>query len=303
MTNTSTSATPEYGVRPPGYRLPDATQLGAVRLQIADLERSLLWYESVLGLAIVSRNETSATLAPKGETAALVELYERKGVKPVPRSGLLGLYHYAILLPDRESLGRFIAHLSELGMRAGMSDHFVSEAVYIYDPDGLGIEVYADRPRSAWRHTDRQLEMATNPLDARALVAAASGAPWTGLPRGTVMGHLHLHVGDIDRAAAFYHDGIGFDKTVWGYPGALFLAAGGYHHHLGTNTWAAGAPAASDNDARLIEWTIIVPGARDVDAVEASVKRAAKVVREGDAIVVRDPWGTAVRVRIPEPAR
>ena len=294
----STSAELEYGVRPKGYRLPDASHLGAVRLQISDLERSLRWYQAVLGLSVLSRTETTAALAVRGAPGPLIELREKKGVRPVPRRGLLGLYHYAVLLPDRLALGRFIAHLADLGVRAGMSDHFVSEAVYIDDPDGLGIEVYADRPRSHWTHDRRELTMTTNPLDARALITAAGGVAWDGAPPGTVIGHVHLYVGDIDRAAAFYHDLIGFDKVVWSYPGALFMSAGGYHHHLGTNIWAAQSPPASESDAKLIEWEIVVPGATDVSAVEASARNGgAHVDREGGSIVLRDPWGTAVRVR------
>jgi catechol 2,3-dioxygenase len=291
------STAPEYGQRPKGYRLPDDSHLGAVRLQVSDLERSVQWYERVLGLEAKSRAAGSANMVVKGETEPLIELREKKGIRPVPRGGLLGLYHYAILLPDRLALGRFIGHLAELGMRAGMSDHFVSEAVYIYDPDGLGIEVYSDRPRSQWKVEDRQLSMTTLPLNARELVEAAGAEPWTGLPKGTVIGHVHLHVGDIDEAAGFYHDLVGFDKMVWSYPGALFMSAGGYHHHLGTNIWAAQAPPASDDDAKLIEWEIVVPRRDDVSQVEASVKKGAPVDREGESIVLRDPWGTAVRVR------
>ena len=287
----------DYGLPPKGYRLPDDAHLGAVRIQIADLARSVQWYRNVLGLEVLAKTDTSASLGVKGAATPLIELREKKGVRPVPKRGLLGLYHYAILLPDRPALGRFIAHLATLGMRAAMSDHFVSEAVYIDDPDGLGIEVYADRPRESWKHEDRQLAMATNPLDVRAVVGAAAGQRWTGMPKGTVIGHVHLFVGDIDRAAAFYHDLVGFDKVVWSYPGALFMSAGGYHHHLGTNIWAAQAPPASDDDARLIEWEIVVPQARDVDAVEASVKNGGvPVEREGPSIILRDPWGTAVRV-------
>ncbi|HET9425784.1 MAG TPA: VOC family protein [Gemmatimonadaceae bacterium] len=287
----------EYGFPPKGYRLPDDTRLGAVRLQISDLARSVAWYQSVLGLDVIASTDTNASLAPRGETAPLIELREKRGIKPVPRRGLLGLYHYAILLPDRLALGRFIAHLARLGLHAGMSDHFVSEAVYIDDPDGLGIEVYADRPREAWKHENRQLIMATEPLKGQELVAAAGGEPWDGLPSGTVIGHVHLHVGDIERAAAFYHDLVGFDKIVWNYPGALFMSAGGYHHHLGTNVWAAQSPPASENDAKLIEWEIVVPSAKDVDDVAASVKNGGGTVgREGATILLRDPWGTAVRI-------
>ena len=291
------NTTAEYGLRPKGYRLPDESHLGAVRLQVSDLERSVQWYQTVLGVEAHDRTAKSVSLVVKGERHALIELSEKKGIRPVPRSGLLGLYHYAILLPDRLALGRFIGHLAKLGMHAGMSDHFVSEAVYINDPDGLGIEVYADRPRSQWKVEDRQLSMSTLPLNARALVEAAGNEPWSGLPTGTVIGHVHLFVGDIDRAAAFYHDLVGFDQVVWSYPGALFMSAGGYHHHLGTNIWAAQAPPASDNDARLIEWEIVVPRLEDVAQVETSVRQGATTEREGDTVLLRDPWGTAVRVR------
>ena len=296
--STNANATLEYGLRPPRYRLPDAARLGRVRLQVADLRRSLDWYQAVLGMTVLTQSTTEASLAAEGESHSLIELQEKKGVRPMPRRGLLGLYHYAILLPDRASLGRFIAHLAERGMRAGMSDHFVSEAVYIDDPDGLGIEVYADRPREQWTHQDRQLAMTTLPLDAPSVVAEAGGKRWTRMPNGTVIGHVHLYVGDIDKAARFYHDLVGFDKVVWSYPGALFMSAGGYHHHLGTNIWAAQSPPASDDDARLLEWEIIVPSSADADAVGASVESGGlPVTRDAHGIVLRDPWGTAVRVR------
>jgi catechol 2,3-dioxygenase len=273
-----------------------------VRLQVADITRSIAYYEQVLGLRVVARGPAggdapTATLAAQGDDAPLIVLRERRGARPVPRRGRLGLFHFAILLPDRPALGRFVTHLGEIGAQAGMSDHFVSEAIYLYDPDGLGIEIYADRPRSAWRTDGRQLYMTTEPLDVRSLVATAGGDRWTGMPAGTVMGHVHLHVGDIDAADAFYHQTLGFDKVVWTYPGALFMSAGGYHHHLGTNTWAAGAPPATDDDARLLDWRIIVPDDGTVAAVAESLTRAGHPAEhEGSALRTRDPWGTAVRI-------
>jgi catechol 2,3-dioxygenase len=181
-----------------------------------------------------------------------------------------------------------------------MSDHFVSEAVYLTDPDGLGIEVYADRPRDAWRYDERQLFMTTNHLDVEDLVKSAGGERWTGMPAGTVLGHVHLYVDDIDKAAAFYHDALGFDKVVWSYPGALFLSAGGYHHHLGTNTWAKGAPPATDADARLLEWEILVPTGKDAEEAARHVKEAGyPVKKEKDEWVLTDPWGTSLRL-VPE---
>ncbi|MFL5489706.1 MAG: VOC family protein [Gemmatimonadaceae bacterium] len=290
----------ERGVRPRGYRLPDATHLGRVRLQVADLTRSLAFYETVLGLRVLRRSDDEASLGPHDDDRKIVHLRQLENARSVPRRGLLGLYHFAILLPDRAALGRFVAHLADLGIRAGMSDHFVSEAIYLTDPDGLGIEVYADRPRDAWRYDERQLRMTTTHLDVDDLVAAAHGAPWTGMPSGTVLGHVHLYVDDIAKAEAFYHDALGFDKVVWSYPGALFLSAGGYHHHLGTNTWARGAPAASDADARLLEWEIIVPSREDAKEAANNVRAAGFPIKEESGEwVLTDPWGTNLRL-VPE---
>jgi len=286
-----------YGIAPPLHRLPSALSLGRVRLQVADLARSLAFYTEVLGLRVISERGSEALLGATDGTP-LVELHAVPGARPVPPRGLLGLFHFAILLPHREALGRFIAHLAAIGARAGSSDHLVSEALYLNDPDGLGIEVYSDRPRSAWRHEGRQLQMATEPLDLRALVQAAGDEPWSGMPAGTVMGHLHLHVGDIEQASRFYHDALGLDRVVWSYPGALFLSAGGYHHHLGLNTWAAGALPAGPDDARLLAWEMQLPSGTEIDAALTSVEQAGFAV-ERDALggSVRDPWGTVLRLR------
>ena len=286
-----------YTVAPAGYRLPAGIQLGPVRLQVADLERSIGYYERVLGLRTTKRDEVGATLAAQGDETPLVELKELHGATPVPRRGRLGLYHFALLLPDRASLGRFVAHLGALGEYAGSADHLVSEALYLTDPDGLGIEVYADRPRSSWRTQGRALAMATDPLDLEDLVRAAGGQPWTGAPPGTHMGHVHLHVGDLESASAFYHAGLGLDRIVLNFPGALFMSAGGYHHHLGTNIWAAGAPVATDGDARLLEWTIQLPKRSDMEGAVRSLAASGHEIRQdsGDALAV-DPWGTNVRL-------
>jgi catechol 2,3-dioxygenase len=287
----------DYGIAPTGYRLPAATRLGRVRLQIADLDRSIQYYETVIGLRVVDRRDGVATLAPHGDDRVIVELREKKGVRSIGRRGNIGLYHFAILLPDRASLGRFVKHLGEIGAYAGMSDHFVSEAVYLTDPDGLGIEVYADRPRTSWKVEDRQLSMTTIPLDVQNLVASSGDDAWTGMPAGTVLGHVHLYVQDIADAERFYHAGVGFDKVVWSYPGALFMSAGGYHHHLGTNTWAAGAPLSTDDDARLLEWEIVVPTPDDVQKAAAAIAGAGfETKRDGNDVAVRDPWGTQLRL-------
>ena len=296
-TGTSASAV-AHGIAAPHFRLPPATHIGAVRLQVADLARSVAYYEHVLGLREVGRHGSLVSLGPSDGHTTLIELRERPGARAVPRRGRLGLFHFAILLPDRASLGRFVTHLSEISAYAGMSDHLVSEALYLTDPDGLGIEVYADRARNTWRIENNELQMATLPLDVRDLSAAGRGERWTGMPNGTTIGHVHLHVGDLDQAEAFYHTALGLDKVVWSYPGALFLSAGGYHHHLGTNTWATGASSAAEDEARLIEWELVLPDAASVAAAAESVERAGGHTEraEDGTVLARDPWGTQVRL-------
>jgi catechol 2,3-dioxygenase len=299
-------ATPgSYGQPPSGYRLPSGTRLGPVHLQIADLSRSVAFYETTLGMRVLDRDASRATLGPQHGDIALVELRERAGARPSPRRGKLGLFHFAILVPDRPSLGRYVRHLSAIGASVGAADHLVSESLYLQDPDNLGIEVYADRPRGAWRRLGRELMMATDPLDFAGLAREAGSEPWSGMPGGTVMGHVHLHVGDLAAASTFYADALGFDRMVWQYPGALFLAADGYHHHLGTNVWAGrGATPPDAQDAQLVEWTIELPDQAALDAAAESVTRGGhEVAWEGAggggprSFVTRDPWATRVRVR------
>lgn len=283
------------GVRPVGYRLPEEARVGRVRLQVSDLSRTIRYYRDVLGFAESTPEDGVAVLAADG--APLIELHEQKGIRPVPRHGRLGLYHFAILLPNRQALGRFVAHLADVGAYAGSADHLVSEALYLTDPDGLGIEVYADRPRAQWKTSGREIAMATEPLDLRALVRAGAGEPWTGMPAGATIGHVHFHVATLRDAEAFYHSALGFDKVVWSYPGALFFSAGGYHHHVGTNTWAAGAVAATAHDARLLEWELRLPSVDDVASAAANAARAGYAIDEaGSQRLITDPSGITVRL-------
>lgn len=287
-----------YGEAPSGYRLPAAVRLGPVRLQVASLDRSLEWYEGVLGLRALAPVDGEARLGADGSGEPLVELHERPGIAARPR-GRLGLYHFAILLPSRVALGAFVRHLAERGVPAGAGDHLVSEAFYLQDPDGLGIEVYADRPRDSWRRVGRELMMATDPVDVAGLVRAAGETPWAGMPAGTVMGHVHLHVGDLDAASAFYGESLGFDTMVRSYPGARFFGAGGYHHHLGTNTWAGrGAMPAAEGESRLLEWTLVLPDATAREEVAASLSAGGHAIeRSADvAVIAGDPWGTQLRI-------
>ncbi len=286
-----------YGIAPPGYRLPQTIQLGPVKLQVASLERSLGFYNRVLGLRTLESEPDRATVGALDDTLPLVELLERPDAVPVPQRGRLGLYHFALLTPDRAALGRFIRHAAEVGVRVGMADHHVSEALYLSDPDGLGIEVYADRPRSGWQRKGRQLVMVTEPLNVADLLKHAGDRPFDGMPPGTVVGHVHLHVGDLTGAEAFYHGALGLDKVVWDYPGALFLSAGGYHHHLGVNTWAAGARPAGADDARLIAWTMVLPEPGDADRASSSIEAAGyEIDGQSGRWHAADPWGTTVEI-------
>jgi len=287
----------EHGIAPPAFRLPDAAHVGAVRLQVSDLERSIDYYERVVGLRTIARDDGMAGLGADS-TRPLVWLREKGGIRPVPRRGVFGLYHFALLLPERAALGRFVAHILRSGVRFGAADHLVSEALYLTDPDGLGIEVYADRPESGWRHAGPEIVMTTTALDLGDLQAAGGSRDWEAAPPGTVVGHVHFHVGDLVEAEAFYHRALGLDKTVWSYPGALFFAAGRYHHHVGTNTWSPG-PSATDDEARLLDWELVVPD-------EATVEAALRSLRESGFPTTNhpttnhptDPWGTRLRITV-----
>jgi catechol 2,3-dioxygenase len=286
----------QVGVRPAAFRLPEEIRLGRVRLQVADLERSLGFYRDTIGLAVHRQHEGRAELGAHGGGEVLLELVEKPGVRPVPRRGLLGLYHFALLLPTRAQLGRFLREQSRRGTPFGAADHAFSEALYLVDPDGITMEVYADRPRSEWQVRGGQYVGVTEPLDATGVLAAAGDEEWQGVPPGSVIGHVHLYVGELEQAARFYHDGMGFDRIIWSFPGALFVSAGGYHHHVGLNTWAAGAPPAGADDARMLDWELVVP---DADAVARSMEAAGFAVARvdgSDDVVSEDPWGTRVRI-------
>lgn len=237
--------------------LPTDTHIGSVTLTVSHLDRSLAFYLDVLGFILQRRKPDGVELsADGGET--LIELIERRDAVHKPRRSA-GLFHFAILVPSRAALGRSLRRLMQQGWRlTGAADHLVSEALYLDDPDGLGIEIYRDRPRAQWGIRHGEIAMATDPLDLES-VAEEPGADsiWSGLEVGTAIGHVHLHVPSLQDAQTLYCDTIGFSPTVRSYPGALFVAANGYHHHMGLNTWAGvGAPPPPENAVGLNRFTV-----------------------------------------------
>lgn len=237
--------------------LPADAHIGSVSLTVSDLERSLSFYRDTLGFDAASRDGRAVSLSVAGGPV-LIELHERRDAISKPRRST-GLFHFAVLVPSRAALGRSLRRLADRQWPlSGVADHLVSEALYLNDPDGLGIEIYRDRPRETWRTVNGELAMATDPLDVQS-VASEPGAEtlWQGLESGTTIGHVHLHVSHLEAGEGFFCGEVGFEPTVRGYPGALFVAAGGYHHHLGMNTWVgAGAPPPPENAVGMRAFTV-----------------------------------------------
>jgi len=272
----------------------DAT-VGAVHLTVADLQRSLDYYRTQIGLQVLEQGGGEASLGTDGRE--LLHLVESAGAQPA--GGYTGLYHFALLVPQRIHLASWLAHAARdrVGM-TGMSDHFVSEALYLRDPDGHGIEIYWDRPREGWEGQVSE-RMTTLPLDVDSILNELddpASAPFDGLPDGTVMGHVHLKVAAIEPTVAFYRDVLGFALMAQLGPMAAFLAAGGYHHHLGSNTWeSSGAPAPPEGSAALRHYNVVVPDDAERERIVGRVEHAGmNVVDHAGEPLVRDPSGNAL---------
>jgi catechol 2,3-dioxygenase len=263
--------------------------IGRVSLAVTDLERSVRFYSDVIGLTLLARAGDEAVMGA-GDVPLLL-LHGQPGLSRVRRT--TGLYHFALLLPSRADLGDALAHYAKVDAPlAGFADHAVSEAIYLTDPDGHGIEVYRDRPRDEWAYPAGTLRMTTEQLDFDGVLAARGGT-WRGLPPGTMMGHIHLQVANIAATERFYIDQIGFDLIIRYGPSATFLAANGYHHHIGANTWAgAGLPPAPPDAARLLWYEIRQPDAAAVETIAARLAAAEHpFAREANGVRVSDPSG------------
>lgn len=279
-------------------RLPADTSMGAVHLRVADLDRSLGFYGDLLDLHVQARTPDTAVLGAVPDTPPLIRLTTVRGTQHRPPR-TPGLYHFAFLYPDRRDLGRTLLRLFERSVPFdGFADHGVSEAAYLSDPDGNGVELAADRPRNHWRDAEGRIVMFTQVLNVNNLLRAVDGDPWIGPPAATAIGHVHLHVLDVPRAARFYSEVFGFEVMYRGYPGAVFLAAGGYHHHLAVNSWAQGERPAEGTMAGLIQFQVNVPDAAAREALGARLVAAGAPLDEDDeGLSTMDPEGNRIRVR------
>lgn len=276
-------------------RLPADTHIGRVRLRVSDLERSIEFYRDTLGFVVSGHAHGLAALStPDGDRPGreLIVLEERPGVRPRPRRPTTtGLYHVAVLFPHRAALGQVLRHVTTSGYPLrGMSDHAVSESVYLDDPDGNGLELYADRPREQWPYVDGFVAMTVDPFDAEGVLRdAGPPSPWS-MPADTRIGHVHFTVSSLADAERFYADALGLDVTQRTLVGLLAVSAGGYHHHVNVNTWAGASPGReSDDMAGLIEWEMVISNAEArasaehrLEAGGYAIQRDAEVVRAAD---------------------
>ena len=276
--------------------LAEATRLGAVRLAVADIDRATAFYRDAIGLEPIDTADGVQRLGIDG--SPLVELVAEPDAPAAPR-GTAGLFHLALLVPGRRDLAEAVVRVVDTGARfTGASDHLVSEALYLNDPEGNGIEIYRDRPRADWPRAGDDIEMATLPLDLDVIMATLGDEqPAPRMATGTTLGHVHLKMDDLATGRRFYAGVLGFDVTTQNYPGALFVSAGGYHHHIGMNTWQSNRPAQA-GALGLRHFEVVVPDGAELARVVARAEGAGlAVTADGDAARVDDPAGNAVLLR------
>jgi catechol 2,3-dioxygenase len=263
------------------------------------MELSLKFYAEALGLDLLDQTESTSRLGTVGQEP-LVVLTEEPGARSKPPQ-TVGLYHYALLLPTRKDLGRFFLYIRDLDYPlVGAADHLVSEAIYLQDPDGHGIEIYADRPKKNWPRENGALKMATHALDVEDLISSLNDKEeWQGIPPATRLGHIHLHVAHLEPAIEFYKVVLGFDLVLHYGPQAAFLSVGGYHHHIGLNTWAGiGAPQPPQDAAVLRFVTLVLPRQKDVDRLQSRLAAHQAPIRQNpEGTLTEDPSGNAILIR------
>lgn len=279
------------------FHQPPVTFVGQVNLKVQNFERALAFYKEVIGFRVFEQTERSAKLTADGKT---VLLSIEQPVDVIPKQArTAGLYHFALLLPQLSDLAVILRHLVKAGYPLqGASDHLVSEALYLADPDGNGIEIYTDRPASKWDWKNNEVVMATEALDAENLLAEGKDESWNGLPAGTIMGHIHLHVSELAKTEDFYTKGLGFEVVCRYGSQALFISSGKYHHHIGLNTWnGVGAPKPPVNSVGLESFTLVLPDAKSVIATIARLKEiGASVTEEEHGVYIADPSGNRIKL-------
>lgn len=275
------------------YVIPDATTIGKTTLGVADLDKMVRYYEQVIGLTLLTKDASSAEMGME-ETVAL-RLESRPNGKQ--HKNATGLFHLAILMPDQADLGQWLHHYiqTERRMIDGAGDHLVSEALYLSDPEGNGLEIYRDRPRETWQYEGNHIKMATLAVDLPALIAAAHPTPFRGIAQGTTIGHIHLQVHEVDEATNFYTQALGFGYMA-GYPEASFVSAGGYHHHIGVNTWhSRGAFPPPRGSLGLICYEIQLPSVEDKTDLLAHLQNLGYPSQtDSDRITLVDPSGIEI---------
>ncbi|MGM9957508.1 MAG: VOC family protein [Peribacillus sp.] len=272
------------------------TFVGEVSINVLNLADAIAFYEEIIGFRVLEKTNRKAVLTTDGKTP-LLTLEQPEDV--IPKEGRTsGLYHFALLLPTRADLAVFLRHLLTTQYRFGAADHAVSEALYITDPDGNGIEVYYDRPSSEWEWANGEVKMVTDPLDGNSILAE-SDAAWSGLPAGTLMGHIHLHVANLKDTEKFYTSGLGF-KVVTRYEGALFTSTGDYHHHIGLNVWnGVGVPTPKKNSVGLNWFTLVYADEEARNKVIGQLKQiGVEAIQNDEGYVITDPSGNEIHLVI-----
>lgn len=279
------------------YQNKPFTFVELVELKVTDLERSLAYYEEIIGFKVLEKQDNKVFLTADGKTA-LLSLEQPANVTPKQQQ-TTGLYHFALLLPSRADLGVVLKHFIEKNVRVGAGDHLVSEAFYLNDPDGNGIEIYSDRPDTEWKWEGGYVDMATLQIDAQSILAEGASTKWVGLPAGTVMGHIHLHVSELAQTQTFY-ELLGFEVVTPNYPGALFMSTGKYHHHIGLNTWAGvGAPPAASNATGLVAFSLVYPSHEELqNAVNNLKENNVQLKEENDIFITQDPSKNTIKLVI-----
>lgn len=267
-----------------------------IDLKVKNLQTSLRFYQDILGFQVLHQSKHEVSLSADGNQT-LVQLHAPEGLqkKELRRTGL---YHFAILLPTRNDLAKIIRHFIKVNYPLqGASDHNVSEALYLADPDGNGIEIYADRPKTSWDWRGEEVVMGTNALDVQSIMSEWDGNEWNGMPNETIMGHIHLHVNNIEEAKTFYCEGLGFEVVTHYGNQALFISTGKYHHHIGLNIWnGTMAVAPSANSVGMAFYTLVFPKNKLEQAVERLQAMNIEVERQADSYIVSDPAGNNIKL-------